>query len=541
MHYRLTMSGLILKNFFQLKQNMKFPESETAQTKMKRLPYWKRVLAAGIISITPFVGYAQETKQERSAAAITNAEIEGEVNKYGKWILGYVKSDYSAAEGPGFAKLRRRPAGEIQKMQETGFLGDHGSYNYDDDTISIPTPANEDEKEEDIEGVDHEIFHSLLDDKNKKGMIFWKGYQGPSKEEIEEYARAKIAGPEFNFIKREMRFAGTMQIQAAKKKAAESFMRYRIRKITEKQGSFDSNYKNYKQYEKYLARKDVELVEASSARIEESRKKAISDLRLLEKDVTYLGARQKQLPRGKEMTEETMELYEKFALEETEFLDRCINILNQEKGYLDQLDEANKLLMDMGFRGIAARIDNDIARYSQMKSRDPSNAKHYDYLISIARKEKETMAYMKQQLDASWALNIDEDALEHLTSLEYYIPALLNISEIEKITQDPQEVFARMGDSLMNVYFGPIGQKLYPITDHDIGFWRRFRYKGQLMFGKQVEKAETGMQMIRDGYTPLQVRQLLEYAEAFTYKERTYSWPAAGFRIRGEIPEAGMK
>ncbi len=43
--------------------------------------------------------------------------------------------------------------------------------------------------------------------------------------------------------------------------------------------------------------------------------------------------------------------------------------------------------------------------------------------------------------------------------------------------------------------------------------------------------------MIADGYSLEKVRELLEHAENFTYKGKTYHWPSAGFKIKGEIPE----
>jgi len=119
----------------------------------------------------------------------------------------------------------------------------------------------------------------------------------------------------------------------------------------------------------------------------------------------------------------------------------------------------------------------------------------------------------------------------------------LNTHGIENLKQENlyreffDEAMARIIDSLYSCYFGEYTQDKLPLTESDLKFLERFRYKGKPMFGKAISKYRLGLQMKEDGYSPEEIGELLEYATEFTYRGKKYKWPENNFRIKGRIPE----
>ena len=112
--------------------------------------------------------------------------------------------------------------------------------------------------------------------------------------------------------------------------------------------------------------------------------------------------------------------------------------------------------------------------------------------------------------------------------------------KIYSILNNPDEIMARVVDSLYSLYFGPVTQSNFQLNEDDLDFLEKFKFvkdnKEILLFRKGIEKYKIGLQMLEEGYDPIEIREKLEYATAFKFKGIEYNWPESEFKIKGKIP-----
>ncbi len=109
-----------------------------------------------------------------------------------------------------------------------------------------------------------------------------------------------------------------------------------------------------------------------------------------------------------------------------------------------------------------------------------------------------------------------------------------------------QELFVRMVDALMSVSlkdnsgeidFSETNYDLKPLLNEaDLKMFERMKFAGKPMFQKATQKYRLGLQMLKSGYSPQEIRKRFEYATYYVYKGKEYFWQDNGFKIIGEIP-----
>jgi hypothetical protein len=114
---------------------------------------------------------------------------------------------------------------------------------------------------------------------------------------------------------------------------------------------------------------------------------------------------------------------------------------------------------------------------------------------------------------------------------------LLAAMEKERFVKDffsPDEIVARMVDSLMSCYVGEDTANLYALTDEECGTFRKMTLDGKPMFKKALEKHELGKALLKKGYKPHEIRAMLEYATYYSDGESAHVWPetSVGLVIR---------
>jgi len=92
------------------------------------------------------------------------------------------------------------------------------------------------------------------------------------------------------------------------------------------------------------------------------------------------------------------------------------------------------------------------------------------------------------------------------------------------------EVHARIIDSVMSVYVNEktdvFPPALWRQRPEELAYLSTWRYKGNPVFQKSLEKYNLALEMQKDGVSPENIRKQLEYAVSFTYKGESYNWPA---------------
>jgi hypothetical protein len=108
------------------------------------------------------------------------------------------------------------------------------------------------------------------------------------------------------------------------------------------------------------------------------------------------------------------------------------------------------------------------------------------------------------------------------------------------------ELFVRMVDALMSVSlednseerdYSNTNYDLKPILNKtDLKLFEGMKFNGKPMLRKAIEKYRIGLQLLKKGHNPQEIRKTLEYATYYVYNGKEYSWTDNGFRIIGEIP-----
>ncbi|HLG29868.1 MAG TPA: hypothetical protein VI387_06610, partial [Candidatus Brocadiales bacterium] len=95
-----------------------------------------------------------------------------------------------------------------------------------------------------------------------------------------------------------------------------------------------------------------------------------------------------------------------------------------------------------------------------------------------------------------------------------------------------QELFVRMVDALMSVNlkdssdeidFSETNYDLKPLLNEaDLKMFERMKFMGKPMFQKATQKYRLGLQMLKSGYSPKEIRKRFEYATHCVYKGKEY-------------------
>jgi hypothetical protein len=96
----------------------------------------------------------------------------------------------------------------------------------------------------------------------------------------------------------------------------------------------------------------------------------------------------------------------------------------------------------------------------------------------------------------------------------------------------PNEILARMVNSLCNLHFGDSNLSNFELNDKDLALLSKFSWNGTAIYAQQVDKYSLTRRMINDGVS--NVRDQLMDATEFTYKGKKHSWPLAEFNFVGD-------
>ncbi|HLD07313.1 MAG TPA: hypothetical protein VJC16_07340 [Candidatus Nanoarchaeia archaeon] len=235
--------------------------------------------------------------------------------------------------------------------------------------------------------------------------------------------------------------------------------------------------------------------------------------------------------------------------------DNQVTALEEEHQLLYQKlqDFYQDIMVWQGYKSMIAGADLDTPEWGLMV-RMVSGLKGLPDLEVHATVAKE-MADLREKVSAIYTKRLEAGALAdkqgtHLLADEFVEEMrLMNREMMKNLIQlrirasteqfqsiaTPNEIMGRMIGSLYNLYYGSITQDNFQLGEDDLQFLERFVYKERKLFGKGIEKYRLGLAMLQNGISPAKITQGLEYATSFTYEGKTYSWPEADFRIKGNI------
>jgi len=446
---------------------------------------------------TPVATAQPPNMQENKIDASLQASIEREIRKHDPWVEWYIESDYTNDQKESHVSLRILPIGAYEIYLKDGGLPISGAYHSGLDFLILLQPSTEDGESVDamVDAIDHELLHGLFDDRNTKGILHDPDYIGPTLQEISDYAAKRTSGPEFSALRE----------QIDTRKEFEGF-----------KGIFKSLISTFEKSHitaLQIHLKTLDYIDENPELedfIFDDEKKVISSQR----NYVFQNLKNNQEIIS-EMADWMSDWFSPIISDKEEFTSEYV------RAGKDKLKEFGEEFEKYG----------DVLQ----QTRDFSDKVRRIYGQAEYTKSGKKIGKSKNFSDPSSSSDsVTRDST--ISRLVYQS----NIHQLDKILNDPNEVMARVVDSLYSVYFGPVTQNKFPLTEQDLDFLAGFKVKRNGMviplFAKGIEKYRVGMEMIEEGHRPEAVKRQLEHSNYFAFKGRIYHWPEANFKIKGNIP-----
>ncbi len=481
-----------------------------------------KAFGAGAVSI--FLGCREDDNQPISAYSPhhdpVTASLEKEVRRMDSWVGDWLVQDYNKKDPPGQIGLVFRDAAKTAD----GWLSAEMLYHRGADDIIIPLRAG---KAVDPRNISHELWHSLYDPHDELGLIHRPGYRGPQLEEIAEFAKKKVKDPAFQELRDGLRKSQLEQEVRHLTNYIGSTIEY-IELIEEMVSHTNELVFGYSDFLSYLPDETRKIL--ASGQITEQYDELIQSI------ADFISWKERTIDGFKGDVDSPLDLD---TLEELNESIRhhygSIKNARQGLGFIvemyrhihDDFESAVKARFDMIEKEITRRISDP--EYSE------GHAKLKRALENVNQDRKQTLTRLVMDSAMNYGADSKIASLELSDGVDWIV-SRYNQNEIGKILGEPDEVMARVVQSLYCLHYGEVEQNLFPLTYADLDFLERFEYEGRKMFAKGIEKYRLGLQMIDDGYSADSVKEMLGYATSFSYKGRMYSWPEADFAVKGEIP-----
>jgi hypothetical protein len=446
------------------------------------------------------------------------ASLEKEIRRMDHWVGDWLIQDYTIKDPSGQIGLVFLVTAE----DRMGFLEADMLYHRGTDEIMIPLRKD---KPADPKNVPHELWHSLYDQHDEKGLIHQPGYRGPSLEEIADFAGRKVDDPAFLKLQEGLKKS---QLEAEVRmfsKYITSTLDY-IECIDEMVRHTDDLISGYSEFLVYLPKTTREIL--SSGRIAKQYDE------LLQSIADFMIWKEKAID-----ARDPDAVIDIHTLEElNDGIRNHYQRIQESREGLDSIVEMYRGIDDDFRTAVDARFDL-VEKEIKRRISDPGYSDDHEKLRRALVSVNQDREQNQTRLSMSSAMNYGTDSklasLELKDSIDQAV-LYYNQKELGKILGEPDEVMARVVQSLYCLHYGDVEQNLFPLQEQDLAFLERFEYKGRKMFSKGVERYRLGLEMISDGLSVDHVREQLGYATSYTYRGRQYSWPEADFQVKGEIP-----
>lgn len=445
--------------------------------------------------------------------------LEKEVRKHDLPLVNNLEQDYTDDERDGVHTLRLISDEQAKSWFEFD-IG--GGYFPDTNVIGLRMSRDEAQMNDDYgDTISHELWHGVCDDFGEESIFNNQGYSGPTREEFEEYCLERVSGEEFDEV-REMierkKNVTKLKIYGPSWQSSYSYslgnQLYRLsRDIIHHRA--EREVLRYFLYE-YLTDDDREYIDSIFMMIDEKGLFFIEEYDDCNRIAS--GLLDSETPPDESLLAETTERYQGL-IDDVTRLDNMVDVI----------DDMSRLVGDIEYTKEIIDIFKNVTEPEWIES----------YRKKIDRLEKSILEY-----EDSLMMKIDKTRDDQEMSKKYMIEILedkiyKNTQHLDMILGEPDEIMARIIESLYSLYYGKPTMSCFPMNEQDYEFLGRFRLNGKQVLRKGIERSMVRDEMVRDGYSPQEARDMLEHATSFEYNGKKYSWPDADFTIKGKIPLLG--
>lgn len=445
-------------------------------------------------------------------------DIQKEIRKLDNWAKEYTQSDYTTNTTNREASLK------IQLVKELGEVGFMASYDPKKREIVLPQSDIQEERKITLDSIPHELYHVIHNDPDPYEGLF--PYTGLTLEEITEHILKKTSDKSFDRVRKRLAIMEELQ-------TAELIINFDI-----------DNYSRKGRKSQVITQEIAECL-VNNKDLEENI--GLDDYNRIDfENTTLLGELTKFEAMTREISKNISNKLSEFKAPTWADLDKNIE-LNDVISFKHYVSEFAAKLSE--YNNLFTKIQ-ELKEYTFEKHNEAVTKKMLYREINAEEREKKLFENnLNIQLKTESEIQNINNSCEFSKSdvfidrnMEGYEDRLKGIHKFTHLLSDPDEMMARFVSSLYSLHFGEVTESKFPFDENDLTFLSRFRIiregREELLFRKGIEKYRVGMEMIKEGYSPAEVRSELEYATEFAYKNKQYYWPENDFTIKGEIPKA---
>ncbi|MBI4451651.1 hypothetical protein HY642_06775 [Candidatus Woesearchaeota archaeon] len=472
----------------------------------------KKLLAALTL---PFLIGCHSAQPQRAPLPPLEQNVERELRKLDSWAATCVKT---SSNPNGYVQLETLPRKDVELLAKIGVVGFHARY--DPKTDKLELPPSEDTAGV-LDAVDHEMWHALYDDQGVRGLLHDAEYKGPSIDEIRLYALATTNSPAFDALRNKLKTADTVECINGATAKLKSMRQSLMKKLSLAATTLEEVLADKDDVSKYISEDDRKYLDSEKQKLAVIGKSFVRDATAYQEyvDATIIQGVTPTL-------EQARTVYAK--------LDDYAKLFDAYKKGSAAWDSAEKRAWQIHDAAEEHKYDTALkeldVRYAAEKDEQKKAAIDDLRKDCILRKDHLHLARSMRETQTKWS------QIQDLDGLMGGLRAVTNRLKIDQILNDPNEIMARVIDSLYSLYYGEVEQNHFPLDKKDLEFLEKFTYNGKQMFSKGIERYRLGRQMLQDGIPADTVKQQLEYAKSFSYRGKNYDWPEADV-VLDLIPE----
>jgi hypothetical protein len=457
--------------------------------------------------------------------------IQQELRKHSRWILTCVQTDYSGKRLPGQVQMITISDEKRQQMRKLGAPETNASFNHRTQTLQINDSQNPETTAESIDAIDHELFHVIYD-RLYRDHSSMKEFSGPSHEELTDFCNNKVQSPEFTTLVSSIH---DIKERSALKAQFQKMGRYvsdTLLEISNDVGKITDALKMYNQGR--LLQEPVQIpFEDMNHDWNLLKNRIIAFNRLTDLIIEAIRTMKNLQNMTASDISQKKSIFSEFAksLEQYQDLPGITRELANRPQRLVNEENSRKLVLQI------EGIDSELLRVQQLLKQE-QNKEEQQRLLALQEELQESKRILIElNTPLEQFSEIEDMNLGRQNSRLRDNLAKSNEETIEKILGNPNEVMARVIDSLCSLYFGSVNISKFPLNEDDLQFLEKFKFRGDLIFKDNIAKYRLAKRMIEDGLSPDHVKKSLEYVSDIHYKDKVYNFSLSPVVITGRIPE----
>jgi hypothetical protein len=425
---------------------------------------------------------------------ISHGQLLDEFTKHDPWLQEVLLKDVTV-------KVATKK--DMSLGDRLGIVDTYGIFDSSTDVLIFPYDGSF--SKETVDGVDHELAHVITDTLGVKGLMFRRGYNGPSLDDVIAEMGKIYERAEFDSLRNRYH--------------QEEVVRDNLRTLVDIKSllSATDDYRGIvnemEEYQKENARFEKSV---NKRRLQEQKrgiKRGLDELHTM-----FAGL---NIPDSTEIKNSFFKRI--LALQSKEIQDKT-HVFRDIEAYCTAVFSEYEMAQQRHFETKKARLEKKIEEEDDWEQ----------YLGELELVEHE-YAQVKDDQE-SW--KVYNSVKRKVSSFSLKLALFTNeleyaagISATSGVMIDPFETFARMIDSLYSLRYGPPTHFQFPLHESDLQFLDSFTYDGAKIFRKGVERYRLGLRMLEDGVPEKEIMRL-EHAETFSYAGTVYNWPKTDVTLR---------